>query len=453
MTWSATFGILLFVFTLVVALARSAVFKRVTLLDWALVALGGLYGVGGFLVSVLTEAGENPLWEHWLSNQGALQFHSIAAFIMICFIWFGWHVVPSSRNTSKEHAWLSKNGSYRMANMRLLEKSETIGWVFLLLAFVTQFGYTYSYGGFVGALDFSRLVRAGHDTPSNPLSFLKPFGSFAFLSAYIFFALTLSQSRRKWLHILGFILGTAASVYIMVSWLGRLTMVLFPFTLVLIVLIGSHRNALRVLITGMVSVVAALISLHAISQLFSIKATASIPAFLARELSAPFVSFVAAFELPGFEPRWFYDVLVAPAFLLPESLWMRWIDNIGSLNTTLIVGAPKGEAGVTGSIPMDLLTLGFWQGGVLGIVGVGLLFGIALRVLQRFLDRLPSSLLRTTAQSISIVYLIVRAVYYSEPAHFMSSNLTVLLFLLALQLRFAPRKRGAPVRYVQSGQL
>jgi hypothetical protein len=40
------------------------------------------------------------------------------------------------------------------------------------------------------------------------------------------------------------------------------------------------------------------------------------------------------------------------------------------------MGAPKSEQGVTGGIPVDLLTLGLMQASIFDIVVVGVIFGV-----------------------------------------------------------------------------
>ena len=60
------------------------------------------------------------------------------------------------------------------------------------------------------------------------------------------------------------------------------------------------------------------------------------------------------------------------------------------------MGAPKGQAGVSAGIPVDLLTLGLMQASVLGVPDAGMIYGLLLRAIQSFLDDLPDFGVKTT---------------------------------------------------------
>jgi len=91
-----------------------------------------------------------------------------------------------------------------------------------VLAVATQGLYAQAYGGVLGQLEYSSMIRSSlFDTgPSNALSFLQSFGGLAMIAAFGFFGLRLS-GRRNFLALLGFLLSFLFSLYVLYSWLGR----------------------------------------------------------------------------------------------------------------------------------------------------------------------------------------------------------------------------------------
>lgn len=183
-----------------------------------------------------------------------------------------------------------------------------------------------------------------------------------------------------------------------------------------------------------------LLGAYETSVWLDIKAADNLSSFLARELAFPFMSFFAQLDVGEHLLRAFRDFVFAPAYLLPSSWWTNWVEDVGQINTAVIMGAPKGEQQVTGSVPVDLLTLGLMQASLVGIGGVGLLFGAALRVIQRILDSVKDVHVRSVFEAYSAIKLGVIAVFYAHPSLVVSGNFDFLVAVILIAV-FAKSSR------------
>ena len=188
-----------------------------------------------------------------------------------------------------------------------------------------------------------------------------------------------------------------------------------------------------------------LVSAYLLSTYINLKPADSIIGFTARELSFPFASFFAQLDHGKNLHRFFYDFIVAPAYLLPSSVWSSLIEDVSQVNTALIMGAPKGQAGVSAGIPVDLLTLGLMQASVLGVPVAGMIYGLLLRAIQSFLDDLPDFGVKTTFTAFAALKISILGVFYSHPAHIVKGNFaTVFSFLVIwVFLKVSPIRRQA----------
>ena len=105
---------------------------------------------------------------------------------------------------------------------------------------------------------------------------------------------------------------------------------------------------------------------------------------------------------------------------------------MSQVNTELVIGAPKGVAGVTGAIPVDLITLGLMQAALAGIAGVGFIFGAGLRLLQKLLDRVRNFSVRAVFEAHLAIKIAVLAIFYAQPALVVSDNFALLVSIIII---------------------
>ena len=433
-------GMLFFLLCLVLVFLHSARLGRVTLLDWAVLGMGGVYGLGWAIVDWVTQQGGNPSWEKWLLPFESLYpVHTLGALMLLAGLWFGWLLGGSWRIVGAK----TETAVPRHAKARLQKAM----WLLLIVAVVMQWMYTRAYGGFFGLLEYSAAIRSAIFAVDNPLSFLQPFGGLALFASFGFWGLWLSRRRGVGV-VAGLVLSFLFSLYILYSWRGRMAFLVYLATFALGMLLCRRPNPLRLLAGGGLLMLAIAVGAYYVSLWLNLKAADSLPEFLARELAFPFGSFFAHLGTGGNLFRGFTDFLFTPFFLLPSSWWSTWIEDVSQVNTALIMGAPKGEQGVTGGIPVDLLTLGLMQAHVFGIPIVEAMFGVLLRVVQRLIDRIPDPGLGAVFGAYAALKLAVLGIFYAQPALVVSGNFDFLVsaLVIAFVLRL-PRIRWLPHRF------
>ena len=432
LTFSIILGLSFFTLTAMIAVAHGTRVGRVTFLDWTVLAMGGVYGLGWVLILITLQSQWGPLAEWIHQSRHILPLHTIAATLLLAGVLSGWYLAPfrlisnlsSARNEPVAH---------------LLQRWRLFAWSLLMLAAVFQWIYTTALGGPIQALEYSRLIRAGF-VVENPWSFLKPLGGFAMISAFAFFGLIVSGERRI-VTYLGGLLAFSLSLFVLYSWAGRMGFVVFVTTFALSMLLVKRQNPLRAIIWGGSMVALGLTLAYGISIWLEIKPAENLVVFLSRELMFPFASFFAHWSEGVSQFRWLLDFLVSPIFLLPSSIWGPWFVTAGEVNTILIMGLPKGVDGQTAAIPTDLVTLGFLQLHVVGIVLVGGVFGAILRGLQHLIDRIALAGVRSVFEAYVALKIAVLGVFYAQPDLLISGNFALIaaavwFFVLRIVGRF-----------------
>ena len=400
---------------------------RLTLLDWALLGMAGIYGGGWALVAFVTEQGGNPTWSSWLLPFEYLYpIHTLCSFLLASFMVFGWLIVDPLLRIPKHQGHMM---SLKSSENRLV----AVMWLLLFVAFLTQWLYSQAYGGFTDMLEYSSAIRSSRfdEVPSNLFSFLKPFGGLALFASFGFFGLWLCKLRSAAVYV-GLVLATLFSIYLLYSWQGRMGFLIYLATFVLGVMLSTRSHPFALMVKGAALMLVIIIGVYFVSVWLNLKSADNLHFFLARELSFPFGSFFAQLDLGEHLYRGFKDFFVSPMYLLPSSWWSGYIEGVGQINTTVIMGAPKGEQGVTGGIPVDLLTLGLMQASVFGIAVVGIMFGVLLRLSQYLLDRLPHAGVRAVFEAYVALSIAVLGVFYAQPELFISANFALLVTMVLL---------------------
>lgn len=418
MLFSISIALTLLFSCIVIAVCHSFYLGRLSLLDWAVLGIGLVYGGGWALVILATEQGLNPFWSPWLTSMSHLySLHTIGVFLLLFSIligWFGCTILFGRRQ-----APLLAHTTFYDYRLRVSL------WVLLGAGVVFQSLYVSVYGGFLAVLDYSAAIRSGITQVHNPLSFLQPFGGLALFSSIGFFGLCIRHRRIG--NVVGFLVSFLFSLYLLYSWLGRIGFLIYLSTFLLGLTMARNPSPMRLIIGGGGGMVLVIFAAYRISAWLGINSSPSFPAFAAKELSFPFASFFAQLHEERHLFEMFQDFIYTPLYFLPSSWWSGSFETVGQINTRLIMGAAKGEEGVTGAIPVDMLTLGLMQASFAGILMVGMMFGVLLRILQRLIDGLAHPGIRAMFQSYLAIKIAVFAVFYSEPYQFIVGNFALIL--------------------------
>lgn len=407
-------GVLLGVLCGALAIVHSSLAGRFTFLDWALCAISGVYGFGWALVISVTVAGENHRWQDYLlSHEAYFVLHSACVIVLVSGLVAGWTLAaPRSRD---------RGASATTTDAANPRAEITAAWLILLAAIGTQWLYTWGYGGFLYALTSAAAFRSGLLPTSNPWGFLYPFGPLALLATFMFYGLFLANPRRLGL-LLPLFLSIGASVYVFLLRLGRIDALAFIATFVFGYVFFRTRRPLVVIAVAAAAGAAILAGSFWVTQASGVNLGEGLGAFLARELAFPFVTFFEHAASTG-ELRWFYDIIVMPAFFLPESLWTGIVENVSDVTTALIKGAPKGVSGVSGGMPIDLVTLGLLQASAFGVLVVGFLFGSLLRLVDGLQFRISHPGVRAVIGVHLGFKLAVLCIFYAQPSLLVKGNM------------------------------
>ena len=418
-------AVIFFVFCVLIALYQAQKHGRVRLVDWAVLAMGAIYGGAWAFVMTVTHEGAASFWGGWLLPSASLYWvHTLCAVVLVVCTYGGY---------LGGQLFLHKRPADRVVNSGLYDnRISLISWLLFVIGVVMQVLYSSAYGGLLDLLDYSSAIRAGYSVAVNPLSFLQPFGGLVIFSSFIFFGL-LINGRHRLLVGFGFAVSFLFSMYVLTSWHGRINFLIYFAALILGVLI---RMGVRpfLLIAGLGGVLIGFIFLvYQLSVLLEIKAADNLVVFIANELSFPFVSFFAQLG-GGHLLRGFQDFLYAPLYFLPSSWWVGFIETVGQVNTAVVLGAKKGEQDVTSAIPVDLLTLGLMQASVIGVVVVGLLFGLLLHLCERLLLTIDNAGVRAVIGAYFALKIGIIAVFYAEPELVIAGNFDLIVSLVFVYL-------------------
>lgn len=435
-------------------LFRIRVRKRLDLVDWFVGTMGAINGVGYAFVIWATHSGRNPYWASWILPYNEYYWlFPILSLIAVMGVWLSATVAGSLRTNllTIKHADLSPKS---------LSRIEKLAWVLLLLGILSYWQYARAYGGFIALLNYSNLIRSGlFDVIGidNPWSFLQRLGGLVFFSSFLFYALVIERqlkNRTQILNALGLVISLCFSLYVLYSWLGRVAIIaylaVFPLSYIYYRHFRGHFRIHRMSVRLFFLILTIAIALPLLSLWMTPgKSSRDIFEFYARELSFPTVSFLSAIESDEF--RFCRDLLVAPLYVLPQRIWSGVIgyDTASDINTVRIYGYRKGEGGVTGGIPTDMVTFSYMQLGVVGVALMGILLGAALVWLEKLILQAPTTGLRAVFYAYCALMLSALTVLYADPQHIIRRNIHFIVGIFTLFV-FAPRRhvrRGAARRY------
>jgi len=417
-------GLALFLSCVFFSLARCRKYTHITLIEWAILGIGLIYGLGWALVIGLTSVGYNARWSyHILPFKDYFLIHNLLAFLLAFCVIVGWliggRVYRMGTRLSSVHFSFGPDRLHLYA------------WILLAISICLRWFYVQAFGGFIEYLEYSNAIRSGIFQIYNKWSFLEPFSGVAIFSTFLFVA-ALLDGRRNIIKIIGFILSSSFSFYVLYSQLGRIGFLVFGSTILLSVLYFKEIKPRLLIIGSLFGTGTMMILAYTISQNLDLKGADSIQEFVSRELCFPFVSFFAQLDHGEYLYLWFRDFIFSPLYLLPSSWWGQWFDEISQINTQLVLGARKGDYGVTGGMPVDLITLGLMQSSFSGIFVVGALFGVMLRFVQGFIDGIAFDGLRALLWAYLSIRVSILSIAYAQPHHLISGTFGILVSIVLI---------------------
>lgn len=416
-------GVVIFLISLVLSVICSKNKEYPPLVSWTLLAIGLVYGLGWVAVVDAVSSGSFFLGVEKIAfNRDYWLLYSLSVFFIILGVYWGWMLLKADTFFFKKLF-----GVFFVSSAELT----FVAWLMLIVAFVLRYLYVSAYGGFLAYLEYSRAIRSGIFEINNPWSFLQPFGHLALFASYIFWAIR-REGRKTFPSFVGFWLSFSFSIYVLYSWVGRVSFLVYLCIFLLAFIYLKKISARKVLIASFVGSLAGLYFLYIISNILEIKGADNFSYYVVREISFPFVSFFAQLERGDYLFRGFSDLLLAPLYLLPSSWSVGWLEGAEQVNTLVISGAKKGDYGVTGGIPVDLITLGLMQIHIPGIFVIGFIFGILLKSIQIIFDSIPLDSLRYILMAYMAIKISFISVFYANPSNFIAAVFPIVLLLLSI---------------------
>ena len=299
-----------------------------------------------------------------------------------------------------------------------------------LLLYVSQIG------GWLVFLISGVAARGGEPPTESAFAFLKNVALFSLSASFCFYAVTIDERRRGRRAAAMVMLAATVvmSLAILFHHAGRLQLVAY---LVSFPTAGAVRRGgirARTVVLGLLGFAALVLFGR---QLFLV---VSDPGLLARqwaslrtdsfyalnlfllEFAFPDVTLANVIvSVPTREAyRWFLDFPLAVVYLIPQRLFnIRHTPSVSTVNTSLF-------GDLLGGIPVDVVSLGYFSAGIVGVVIVAFGFGRLVAVCER---RLPAT--RSGLGSIvraSSLFFVAFRVMYADPVQVMMAG----IYLVAL---------------------
>jgi hypothetical protein len=129
--------------------------------------------------------------------------------------------------------------------------------------------------------------------------------------------------------------------------------------------------------------------------------------------------------------RLFVDIIAYPIFLLPSSLWTRFFPKTASdIMTIFVFGSQKGVGGVYGEVPIDAISLGYLQLGIIGVCVVAILAGIITAILYKLIDKIFDRKIRLVIITYISVDIILRSLLYADSYNIVQRCFSLVVFAL-----------------------
>ncbi len=414
--------------------------KKFETLDWFLIALGLFNGIGFSFVIWATYNGNNiALWGLKLLQYDIdlIIIYFVFNVILMFSVSLGWIFSNSLlKQNNKASSIYPKYGN----TQKLYKKIRTVAWGMLIVAILSYTLYTRAYGGFTGLIYYSRYIRSSISVIANKFSFLQRFGGFAFFSSYLFFGLLIdktTKNMKKKSNFIGFLISLLFSLYVLYTWVGRISFIVYLMTFLIGYLLYKNKSVFRLSRKLIILLIFGLWSIVFFDKVLNrSRVGISVIELFAKELSFPSASFITQFETSTY--RWFKDLIVAPLYILPSRIWSNvfGIETASMINTIAFYGFKKGEGGVTGGIPVDLLTFSYMQSSVLGIVIIGFMCGVMLLLIQKNMNQIPIKSIRNVLLGNVILNVIILTILYGDPLHIITRNFNLIIGMILLKLSF-----------------
>ena len=304
-----------------------------------------------------------------------------------------------------------------------------------LIGVVCDVLYLRVYGGYMNYLQYVNDLRSGVAELYNPLSFLITFRNCVYFASFLYFALMFKNHKLVFSRFVLFIASFVYSLFILYSNKGRLGFVLYLCTFLVYFLYakGFLKTINFKMFLKAIPLLALFVGLLAVSNVVLDRGTnTNFIASFNREISFPFVNFETIVFKSGVN-RYFIDTLLWPIFVLPSRIWdsMFGIRTASAMMTLYTAGGFKGEEGIYGEMPIDLISVSYIQLGIVGVFAFALVWAMIIRWLFRWINK---NVRHTKVNMVLKVYVLItvmlQSILYADPKHIVQRCFALIVFVI-----------------------
>lgn len=326
------------------------------------------------------------------------------------------------------------------------------GSLFFSIGLISLLFYIVSVGGIWTALENGSRFRSGLGSAENKAAFLKYLTPFMVVASYYFWALTRKtrKNKKSWQSICYrslFYASILLSLFILYHNAGRLSLAAYLLVFLIATKILTGKINPLFVIAGLCICLVIIISGDNLFTLFRTdKPVIFEQQYLPRdhligfllEFSFPFVNLANAYlQLgDGIDIRYFIDLPLSLLYMLPERLiGLHLPDTLSDLNSYSFRSS--------GTVPVDLLSFGYYSFGISGVIISCFAFGLLSRYLEEsfsFYKNEPLLVIFKAAWLIRIAF----AVMYGDPQLFLKQNFSLLAATLIVVFRDKKKKAKPP---------
>lgn len=308
--------------------------------------------------------------------------------------------------------------------------------IMFIIGIISDYLYLRAYGSYANYLMYSGAIRSGVINVNNPFSFLIVFRSCIEFSSYLFLSQTRKNGKTNYNNIFLFVLSFFLSLRVLYSNRGRLDLLVYLLVILLFVIQRRrmiNRIDLRLITRMTVLGILFIYGVYLVGIILNRNTTENIITQFNKEISFVFVNFIVLIKkMSASDFRWFIDILLFPIYLLPASIWQTklGITTASSDLTLLVAGFRKGEGGIHGEMPTDLLSLSYMQSGFIGIIILPIVYALLFTILYKTINKISNKEIRSMVSLYAIVECGVESLYYADPQHIVYRCFALIVFLI-----------------------
>ncbi len=371
----------------------------------------------------------------------------ICVFIVLVAIVF----LFRNRNRQLFSFYIGSTNQNKLKNEKEIKRLLDIIILFLfILGIVCDYLYLRAYGGYFNYLNYSGMIRSGVFVISNRFSFLIPFRSLTKIVSFLLFVQITSKDKRNLNNCILFVLSFAHSCMVLYSNRGRLAMALYFLFFILYILIKRKNNNnidVQLVIKLFLLTIVLAFMLVFVGNLLKRNDLGNVFEQINKEISFVFSNFIILSKAQMTEfVRYGLDCIIWPMYLLPTSIWQTKIGirTASDFMTFLTVGGYKGDVGIYGEIPTDLISTAYMQFGVWGVFLYAYIWALwGCFILKWIENRIQDYELKNGLKVYVLISYFLQSILYGDPVHIVRREFPFIVFMVvySVALNIIQKKR------------